>query len=119
MAEEAIKIHYIYLLQRNDFFRHNEMIFKLGRTAQLNTSRLNSYLKGSVMLLQRRCVNSITSEAELLKIFRSKFKSHPEHGAEYFEGNPEEMINIIHSHLSGEVDKLYTSEKVKRCCMIM
>lgn len=118
---DQVKIHYIYLLHRNDFFRHKEMIFKLGRTAQLNTSRLNSYLKGSVMLLQRRCENSIRSEAELLKLFRARFKPHPEHGAEYFEGDPEEMVHVINSHLSGQVGKMYADDTKagKRCCLMM
>ncbi len=89
--------NYIYLLQVKELLGTN--IYKIGRTTQEYNKRFNQYPKGSQLILQMKCMNCINSEKELLKIFQEKFKRKKEYGNEYFEGNYEEMIQIIFSHL--------------------
>lgn len=93
-----VKIEYIYLIKLREFIRTNEDIYKLGRTSQLNFSRLNSYPKFSVLICQLMCFDSARCERELIKLCKMNYK-HSIYGNEYFEGNPylimKDMIYMV------------------------
>lgn len=76
-----------YIMHTRDFLRHDENVYKIGRSAQEGTKRANSYPKGSRLMIQKYVNNSRLVEAEIIKVFKVKFKHRPEFGNEYFEGH--------------------------------
>jgi hypothetical protein len=78
---------WLYLLQTRS-------VYKIGRTAQQNPQhRLVLYGADRSVLLTVRVGDHKTAEAEAINLFRSLFQLHC--GREYFEGNPEEMIDVL------------------------
>ena len=61
---------YIYLIQEREFLTQNSPIYKIGKSGQENCRRLNSYPKGSKLIL---CIevqfNYYLVEKELIKLF--------------------------------------------------
>jgi hypothetical protein len=112
-------MNYIYLLQEREFLKTNESIYKIGRTAQYYETRLSQYPKGSKTILVKKCNNCYSMETRLLKDFRAKFVNRTDIGKEYFEGDVEEMINIITTVLEedegyDEEDDEDAEEKIKK-----
>jgi len=96
--------NYVYLLQVREFIKTNEHIYKVGRTKKENLERFNQYPKGSVLLFQQICNNSIIIEKQIIKIFKEKFTQRRDIGNEYFEGEYRNMIDIIHSTIKNEIE---------------
>lgn len=94
-----INTEYIYLIMEREFIESNKNIYKIGRTKQKNLDRLHQYPKQSILLFQIACIDSIVCEKNLKQIFSEIFIKHPEIGTEYFQGNPNEMIDIIYKYL--------------------
>ncbi len=108
-----MKTNYIYLLQEREFIKTKENIYKLGMTQKENLERFNQYPKGSSLLLQIICNNCRDIEKNLIKIFKNTFKQRKDIGSEYFEGNSNEMIDIIYSIIKNE-----NSNTIKVSCNI-
>ena len=100
---QRIKPSYIYLLIEREFLKTNEKIYKIGKTRQLNFKRFKQYPKGSMLLYQTWCDNCDTKERELLTHFRSKYKHRKDVGAEYFEGDYNNMIKDISGIIHGKI----------------
>ena len=94
-----INTEYIYLIMEREFIESNKNIYKIGRTKQKNLDRLHQYPKQSILLFQIACIDSIVCEKNLKQIFSEIFIKHPEIGTEYFQGNPNQMIDIIYKYL--------------------
>ncbi len=92
------EFHYIYLIRCKEHFRHNENIYKVGKTMikelTINLKRLIGYGKGTELLLIKRCLNSSIIENMILEEFNKKFTKY-ELGREYFIGNVNEMVETI------------------------
>ncbi len=86
---------YIYLIKTRESIKLNEPIYKIGRTSQIGLSRLNQYPKGSELLLHIKCPNCNELEKIISNEFKKKFAQHLDYGIEYFEGDCEQMIDII------------------------
>lgn len=89
---------YIYLIQTSESIRCGDSIYKIGKTDSKDpNTRTISYPKGSSLLF---CIliNNVQAEEDLLSIFNKKYKHCPQHGKEYFEGSPADMISTIHSY---------------------
>lgn len=97
--------NYIYLLIEREFIALNKPIYKIGRTKQDHNKRIESYPKGSRLLLQMFCNDCIEIEAKLLRWFRIKYKSHKEIGSEYFEGDYRLMIADIYDACFKSLDE--------------
>ena len=103
-------LNYIYLLQTRESFERNDHIFKLGRTTKTQFERFNQYPKGSILYLQIKCIDCVSIETHLLKVFKETFKQCDRcdrcniYGSEYFKGDPSVMINIILQHLKYSCD---------------
>ena len=91
------EIGYIYLLQEREFANSFQNIFKIGKTKNENNKRISQYPKGSVLLLQKICNNCDDLEKELIKIFKERFIQRKDIGTEYFEGDYQEMSDIIYN----------------------
>ena len=107
----------IYLLREREFVRLNEDVYKIGRSKNIKT-RMNGYPKGSDIELMIGCADSIQWEKELLEMFRKKYKQRKEFGAEYFEGNKLDMINIITTFINQKSKSGFTSINTSINCII-
>ena len=85
----------IYLLQTREFIQLNQPVYKIGRTNQPLEKRFKQYPKGSKLLHNNTCYNSVNTETILLRYFKEQFKHRRDIGKEYFEGDPTKMIEII------------------------
>jgi hypothetical protein len=98
-------LHYIYLIRCKENVRHNENIYKIGKTVTkeltINLKRLTGYGIGTELILIRQCINSNTIENTILEEFNKKFTKY-ELGREYFIGNYNNMIDIICNIISKE-----------------
>ena len=86
---------YIYLIQERESIRCNDNIYKIGKTKQKPMKRVSAYPTGSKLWITIIVNDATLAEKDLLKIFRNKFKQITSIGAEYFFGNPIEMIREI------------------------
>lgn len=91
---------YIYLLREREFIRHNECVYKIGRTKQDHNKRFLGYPKGSELILQMKCDDCRKAEGDLKKIFDKKFTHTPDYGREYYEGDEKEMLNTIIQYIN-------------------
>ena len=99
--------HYIYLLRAKENVRHNENIYKIGKTKTkeltVNLERLLSYGKGTELIMISRCNNSTKLEQNILEIFNTNFTRHI-YGNEYFIGNYKEMAIVINNLIKNELE---------------
>ena len=106
----------IYLIHIREFIITNKNIFKLGRSHNIDT-RMGRYPKGSSIIAQLECCNSVQCEKELLVIFKSKFKQNKYYGIEYFEGDKYDMMDVICNEVKKynkiEKEKLEAVKKIK------
>ncbi len=86
---------YVYLIKTRESIKLNEPIYKIGRTSQNGLLRLNQYPKGSELLLHIKCPNCNELEKIISNEFKKKFAQYLDYGTEYFEGDCEQMIDII------------------------
>lgn len=86
---------YIYLIQERESIRCKDNIYKIGKTKQKPMKRVSAYPTGSKLWITIIVNDATSAEKDLLKIFRNKFKQITSIGAEYFFGNPIEMIREI------------------------
>lgn len=88
------KEQHIYLLRPVAHVIKNENIFKVGKTTQTNPKqRFRGYDSGYEVWLTVKCNNCDDLEKKILVIFNEKFKL--DHGKEFFNGDPIEMIKTI------------------------
>lgn len=99
-------IQYIYLLIEREFISLKKPIYKIGRTNQSNNNRLKQYPKGSILLFQTICNNSIEIETLLIRWFKIKFTHKPDIGNEYFEGDFKKMIQEIYDVCFKSLEKI-------------
>lgn len=89
----------IYVLQTREFVSTNEDIYKIGRSNNIG-KRLYQYPNESKVFLIINTSNTKKIEADLIKIFTSKFINVRKIGSEYFKGNITEMIKTIKMYIS-------------------
>jgi hypothetical protein len=92
----------IYLLYTREMITTNENIYKLGRSNYLD-NRVKQYPNGSKILLMINCINSISCEYNLIKLFKEKFIQKTYYGKEYFQGNCLLMIKEICNYINNQV----------------
>ena len=98
---------YIYLLLTRESFQQNEQIYKIGRTTKTQFERFNQYPKGSILYLQIICVDCVSLEAHLLKLFTETFERCERcriYGKEYFKGDPSIMMQMILDNMNFSCD---------------
>ena len=100
---EEIHDECIYLILEREFVSNPIKVAKIGKSKcfrnRMGETRSRAheriYPKGSKILYTSRCDNSSKSEIDLLVLFNIMFKQRKDIGLEYFEGNPNQMINQI------------------------
>jgi hypothetical protein len=101
---------YIYLIQTREFYNSKEQTYKIGRSKDV-LIRHKQYLKGSILLFCRAVNDAIKLESIICEQFKINFIHKREYGTEYFNGNCNEMINIINNL----IDKYDIVDKLKIC----
>lgn len=101
-----MQTHYIYLLQEREFIKTSEAIYKVGRTQKEHLIRFEQYPKGSMLLFQMICNDSITTELQILKLFKTTFTQRLDIGTEYFEGDFHKMMDIIYNTITDVKDEV-------------
>jgi len=97
-----IDTEYIYLLKEREFIKTGENIYKIGRTKQNNLNRIQNYPNGTILLYQRKCINSTILEKKIIANLKIKFKNRLDIGYEYFEGDENAMQDIINDIIKQE-----------------
>ena len=95
----TITANYIYLIKEREFIDKKLNIFKLGKTKQESNKRLVSYPKGSYLLFHMICFDCDKLEIILINAFNKLFLNKKEIGREYFEGNHNDMIDVIYKYI--------------------
>lgn len=84
-----------YILYRKDHMDQGINIYKIGRTQQTAEERLKTYPKGSKYLFYLD-VKDIKVYEDLIKcLFINKYKSVPDCGAEYFQGDIDDILKDV------------------------
>ena len=84
-----------YLLQPRESIRNKEFVYKVGRTCKEGLQRFDRYPKGSRLIIQMLCMNSIILEKQIIDKFNSLFENSSMYGKEYFKGDVTDMISIV------------------------
>ena len=111
-------MEYVYLIREREFIRLDEFTYKIGRTTQSPNNRLNGYPKGSEVILFVNVDDCVKIEDIIIKVFTLKFKLMDEYGAEYFNGNKNDMIRtilkIILNPKSFDENEYLDNDKIKK-----
>jgi hypothetical protein len=91
----SINREYIYLIREREYIRCNLPIYKIGKTKQEPHKRFQGYPKDTEGLILIQVQNCDKSEKLLLKRFKEKYRHVHAAGAEYFEGDINNMIQSI------------------------
>ena len=65
---------YIYLLQKREFIKTKENIYKIGKTKQENLKRISNYDNGSILICKFKCNDCNKLEKKLITLFREKYE---------------------------------------------
>jgi hypothetical protein len=105
----------LYLIHTREFISTNKEIYKIGRSSNI-TNILNHYPNGSKILLAMINKNSIQCKKKLIKQFKLTFTQKQFYGNEYFEGDVDEMINMMCDYIitdNKECKRIAKEEKEK------
>ena len=88
--------NYLYIVQEPRFLETFRPLYKFGMVhrQELN-GRFRNYPKQTIPFMSLLIDNAAYHEAQIKKIFREKYKPHPEIGSETFEGDVNEMMNDL------------------------
>ena len=78
----------------------------------MNYERFNQYPKGSILLFQMICTNSKSIEQILIKKFKALYVQRKDIGTEYFEGDYNQMMDVIYKVLHPPVIKPEMKEDI-------
>jgi hypothetical protein len=85
---------FIYVIHEREFMRMNESVFKVGQTIN-HSKRISKYPKGSELLFMCKVPDCIYVEKNILQVLGTMFKQRRDIGAEYFEANESELIDVV------------------------
>lgn len=97
---------YIYIVHCKQHINSHEKIFKIGRTSDVER-RLKGYAKGSIIIYNIYVKNEKNFETCVLKKLSENFKQRLDCGREYFEGDVDKIIELIHSE--------FKNNKINQC----
>ena len=90
----------IYLL-KTDMTMDHLPIYKIGRSRQPDVKRVRSYPKTYQLVSMNTCENCVYIEAELIKLFHTKYKI--AYRREYFIGDENEMARDIRTMIDASI----------------
>lgn len=90
-------MNYFYIIREREFIKTNENIYKIGKTTQELHKRMSAYPKDSESILSLKVPDCHEFEKIMIKTFKENFVQRTDIGTEYFEGDPNRMIDIAYS----------------------
>jgi hypothetical protein len=97
-APDATAHGYMYVIQEREFIKTGEPVYKIGMTNQYNPrTRLQHYPSDSCLHVLIRKPDARASEnivKDMLK-GRRDMKHRPDIGEEYFEGDPDAIVQVV------------------------
>ncbi len=111
--------HSVYLLQTREFIKSRERVYKIGKTKQEGVDRIKGYPKGTKLYLMIQVTDCDVSERVLLSIFRNKYKPRTDIGAEYFEGDLQQMKWDIINNCAGAKETPSLCQSLTHRCTII
>ena len=104
-----------YIIQEREFIKTGEEIYKIGKTKQEGTKRINQYPKGSEIILLMKVENCDEFENKVKILFNKKYNQRKDIGIEYYKGNKDEMVkdyfNLKNEKLNIFIDDLKKNKK--------
>jgi hypothetical protein len=100
----------LYLIQEREFIKMKEDVYKFGRTENIS-QRITQYPKGSKLLFAIKITDEKLAENELLKKLSIEFKSRPDIGREYFQGDYKSMMRTIFEYVMFKKDDAITENE--------
>lgn len=111
-----MSVGYIYIYYLREFLRHNEPVYKIGRSQDI-FQRDNGYPKGSKLLYCIHVENMNRMEAAIINKLKKVCVQRTDYGNEYFEGDinliKHEVSNICISQRSHFRSDINTLEQMK------
>ena len=98
--------NYVYLLQEREFVRMKENIYKIGMSKQINNRLKSKDYKDCANLSVWPCIDCETLEKTIIRVFTRKFILRKNFGAEYFEGDYNEMRRTINKIVDDELNAI-------------
>jgi hypothetical protein len=95
---------WLYMIQKGDHRKHNEEIYKIGRTNNFNI-RINEYPAYSQIICATPVDNDRKCEREYIKEFKNEFEFRNDISNEYFEENERDMISVFNDYISEHLPK--------------
>ena len=101
---------HIYIVRPREFIRLNENIYKVGRTiagfvpGKPILKRTMQYAKGTEQLAVFESRNCVSSELKILHTLQHHLKKRSDFGNEYFEGNLDDIKQIVQECIDNEED---------------
>jgi Origin of replication binding protein/T5orf172 domain len=98
---------YIYLVWPQEAIKRNEPVYKVGCTRNLR-ERVKSYGKFTEVRYSAQVdLNPFEVESRIMKKLREidQFKQRVDYGREYFEGDIDEMVEVVHYTVRESCDK--------------
>jgi hypothetical protein len=102
----------IYLLKEREFVRCGDNIFKVGRSGNV-PGRVKQYPKDSDLYVMILCKDSVTIEKDIINLFNDKFNRMKDYGAEYFEGNLNDLIETLRNYMKDNSCTFYELKNAK------
>jgi hypothetical protein len=90
---------WLYLIQLDDHRKNHELIYKIGRTNDVNR-RINEIPAYSQIISACPVDNDKKCERELIKNFKNEFEFRNDIGHEYLQGDEREMISVFNDYVS-------------------
>ncbi len=89
---------YVYMIHEREFMVQGQTVYKIGRTNNV-LRRFSQYPKGSRLLFTYYVSDMFEMENILKEKLFQKFKCRRDVGIEYFEGDYEDMLNMMVSEI--------------------
>lgn len=102
VLDENYILNYIYILREREFIKTNEQIYKVGKTTKRAFKRFNQYPNGSKLEFMISVDDCDSKEKIIKEIFTSTFTKVNQIGQEYFEGNIDEMKDVMYKICSNK-----------------
>ena len=92
-VEKVDENHFVYMIQEREFMKTGEPIYKIGKTTQEPSRRMEGYPKGSrvIIYIETSLSGCHYMERQLIAEFDRLYKLRDDIGREYYEGDLDRM----------------------------
>lgn len=92
VEEKKMDIDICYIIQEREFIKTGENIYKIGKTKQEGTKRIDQYPIGSKIVLFLEVDNCSEFENKVMNVFNAKYNQRKDIGKKYYQGDKNSMV---------------------------